>query len=99
MAYFDSGSAAEILDRQCTSCPFGEYQCPVYMAQSLFNCDQMMDGKRELKDCLTFLVDDAGICQVKKLMMQSCEDLVRRHRVIEQYAFLLKQFDKRIVAL
>jgi len=99
MAYFENGTAAEALDRQCESCPLGAYQCPVYMVNSLYNFDQMLEGKEELRDCLLFLVDDTGRCKVRQLVEASCEKSEDRRKTLHQYAFVLKQFEKRVVAV
>jgi len=97
MAYFEDGNASVVLDEQCSDCPLGEKQCPVYMAQTLFNFEQISEENTALRQCLLFLVDDAGVCQVKKMIETVCQDLDQRYRFLNQYAFLLKQFNKRVV--
>ena len=68
MAYFENGTASECLDKTCQSCPLGSRLCPVYLAQNLFNFDQIHEGKELIMRCLHFLVDDEGVCQIKKLI-------------------------------
>jgi hypothetical protein len=99
MAYFENGNKSKVLDKQCLTCPLGNYQCPVYTVQSLFNFDQMEEGNDKLRQSMIFLVDDAGVCQVKQLLDQSCQDLEQKYRMLHQYAFVLKQLDRRIAAL
>jgi len=99
MAYFESGDKSKVLDKQCLTCPLGNYQCPVYTVQSLFNFDQMEEGNEKLRQSMIFLVDDAGVCQVKQLLEQSCQDLEQKYRMLQQYAFVLKQLDRRIAAV
>jgi len=99
MAYFENGNGSKVLDEQCLTCPLGIYQCPVYTVQSLFNFNQMDDGNNELRQSMLFLVDDAGICQVKRLIDQSCQDLEQKYRMLHQCAFVLKQLDRRVAVL
>lgn len=99
MAYFESGNKSKVLDKQCLTCPLGIYQCPVYTVQSLFNFDQMEEGNDKLRQSMLFLVDDAGVCQVKQLLEQSCQELEQKYRMLHQYAFVLKQLDRRIAAV
>jgi len=99
MAYFENGNQSEVLDEQCLTCPLGNHQCPVYTVQSLFNFDQMEGGNDKLRQCMIFLVDDAGVCQVKQLIDQSCQDIEQKYRTLHQFAFVLKQLNRRVVAL
>jgi hypothetical protein len=98
MAYFENGNESNVLDKQCLTCPLGNYQCPVHMIQSLFNFDQMEEGNDQLRQCMIFLVDDAGVCQVKRLMDQSYQDLGQKYHMLQQLAFALKRLDRRIAA-
>lgn len=40
--------------------------CPVYFVQANYNYKQ--SDNKDLTDCLNYLVDDHGICQMKKAM-------------------------------
>lgn len=68
MAYFENGSASELLDKTCQACPLGLSRCPVYLVQNLFNFDQVCDGMEVVMRCLHFLVDDKGNCHIKRLI-------------------------------
>ncbi len=73
MAYFQDGTESKILDEECRSCVLGQGTCPIYLAQCLFNFEQMQDGQERLMQILHLLIDDGGICQVKKLMANKVE--------------------------
>ena len=66
MAYFSNGCEGETLDNQCCDCPLGELPCPTTLVQLTFNYDQCSNEK--LKEAMTMLVDDDGICQTRKLL-------------------------------
>lgn len=70
MAYFPNSSAGEVLDSQCAQCPLGDGPCPVASVQLLYNYDQLEDGQEKLQSALTTLVDEAGICQVRRQLME-----------------------------
>ena len=98
MAYFENGNKSKVLDKQCLTCTLENYQCPVHTVQSLFNFDQMAEGNDKLRQCMTFLVDDAGVCQVKRLIDLSYRDLGQKYRMVHQFAFVLKQLNRRVGA-
>ena len=67
MAYFPSGISGEILEMQCEKCIHGlddTEMCPVYFVQQNYNYEQ--NGNKRLEDCLNYLIDEHGICQMKK---------------------------------
>ena len=63
MAYFSNGSEGGVLDGQCMEC-LPHDPCPIAMAQAEFNYEQC-DNTR-LGDLLEMLIDQNGICQMKK---------------------------------
>ena len=71
MAYFPNGSSGEVLEIQCGRCPLGDGPCPVVGIQMLYNYDQLNSGQKKLKDAMSMLVDDQGICQVHKQLMEN----------------------------
>lgn len=71
MAYFPNGSSGEVLDRQCWECPLGESACPVLAVQMIYNYDQLNNGQEKLREAVTMLVNNDGICQVRKLMLEN----------------------------
>jgi hypothetical protein len=70
MAYFSNGSAGEIFDNQCDECPLGQGPCPIASVQLMYNYDQLSDGQEKLREAMTILVDDEGICQTRKQMIE-----------------------------
>ena len=66
MAYFSNGSEGEILERQCDDCPLGGEgkACPVLGVHLFYNYDQI--GNDDLRNAMNVLVDDKGVCQVRK---------------------------------
>ena len=74
-------------------------KCSVYAVQAFFNFNQMDESTNELKQSMFFLGNDAGLCQVKRLIDQSCQDLEEKHRLLHQCAFVLQQLDRRGAAL
>jgi hypothetical protein len=73
MAYFPNGSSGEVLDEQCFRCPLGEKPCPVLCVQMRYNYDQLDAGQEKLRTALSVLVDDSGICQVRKQILEVVE--------------------------
>lgn len=71
MAYFPNGAAGEVLDRQCEECPLGEGACPVLGVQLLYNYDQLEDGQEKLREAMSMLVNDEGVCEVRKQIQES----------------------------
>lgn len=67
MAYFPNGSSGEILDNQCCDCVHEDEWswCPVYAVQQLFNYDQLGKGQEKLRQAITMLIDEKGICNVR----------------------------------
>ena len=68
MAYFPNGAAGEVLDNQCCECIHAsdDVLCPVYYVQATYNYDQTDNDK--LERCLTHLVNQQGICEMKLVM-------------------------------
>ena len=71
MAYFPNGCAGEVLDVQCADCPLGEGPCPVALVQMMFNYDQCSDDQAKLRQAMSCLVDDEGMCQVRKQILDN----------------------------
>jgi len=94
MAFFEDGKRSGILDKQCQACPFQSTQCPVYMVQGLYNFEQMRTGQQNLRDCLTFLVDDAGKCRVREMLQHVCQD-VSDYCTIQQCALMMSALKKQ----
>ena len=40
--------------------------CPVHFVQLNFNYEQMSAGQEKLRDAMRMLIDDAGVCQIRK---------------------------------
>ena len=69
MAYFPNGSAGAVLDNQCEECLYAfsdDILCPVQSVQMLYNYEQNKNEK--LEECLNHLVDENGICQMKRVL-------------------------------
>ena len=81
MAYFPNGASGEILDTQCADCPafHAEHACPVLAVQMMFNYDQQKEGNKQLREAMTMLVSDAGLCQVKMAWLDGCNDTDKDH--------------------
>lgn len=71
MAYFSNSSEGEVLDVQCYDCPLGGGCCPVLSVQMLYNYDQLEDGQEKLREAMELLVDDKGVCQVRKKILEN----------------------------
>ena len=71
MAYFSNSSEGEVLDVQCYDCPLGGGCCPVRSVQMLYNYDQLEDGQEKLREAMELLVDDKGVCQVRKKILEN----------------------------
>lgn len=69
MAYFSNGCEGETLEIQCRHCPLGDGPCPVQFVQMQYNYVQLDEGQEKLQEAMTALVDDDGICQVRKQLM------------------------------
>ena len=94
MAYFDDGNDSKILDKQCQQCLFRDKQCPIYLAQGLYNYDQMQAGQGALRQCMVLLVDDGGTCQIKKLLDTECKELAKKKRLLDTYTSLWEQYER-----
>ncbi len=72
MAYFANGSEGMILDNQCVDCLHANSNaaCPINFVHITYNYDQCSDGQEKLRDCLSKLVNDSGICQMRKLLAE-----------------------------
>jgi hypothetical protein len=85
VAYFPNGSSGEIFEAQCADCPLGAgwnnpnqkrlfddekpmKPCPTAFVQLSHNYDQVSNPK--LREAMTILVDDKGICQTRKLLLE-----------------------------
>ena len=85
MAYFPNGSSGEVLDAQCANCPLGAgwndpsqqqlfederpmRPCPVALVQLMYNYDQI--GVEKLRNAMTILINDSGICQVRQQLAE-----------------------------
>jgi len=67
MAYFSNGTEGVRLDSQCSECLVpDDAPCPILLAQTHFNYDQCDIPK--LRECLTVLVDENGICRMKSIL-------------------------------
>lgn len=65
MAYFSNGSEGDIFHKQCDEClPW--QPCPIILVQLEYNYDQLNEGNEQLQECLNYLVDADGICQMKQ---------------------------------
>ena len=64
------------------------------MVQGLYNFEQMKQGQHNLRDCLTFLVDDVGKCRVREMIQHVCQD-VSDYRSIQQYVLMMNAFKKQ----
>lgn len=71
MVYFSNGTEGMILDEQCGKCPLHDEGCPVYGVQQLYNYDQLDDGQEKLKDAMSMLVNEKGVCQVREAMKRA----------------------------
>ena len=71
MAYFSNGCEGEVLEVQCADCPLGGGPCPVKLIQLLYNYEQLDDGQEKLKDSMSMLVDNEGVCQVRKQILEN----------------------------
>lgn len=71
MAYFPNGSSGEVLDAQCADCPLGDGPCPVMGIQMLYNYDQLADGQEKLRHAMRLLVNDEGVCEVRKQILEN----------------------------
>ncbi len=69
MAYFPNASDGGRLYAQCEDCPLNKDPdlngCEVLMLHELFNYDQLGDGQEKLREAMTMLVADDGICQIR----------------------------------
>jgi len=73
-AYFSNGSEGEVLDNQCAECPVGsnpDAPCSILAVQSCYNYKQI--GNDDLREAMNMLVDDKGICQMRKVMIEDCK--------------------------
>jgi len=71
MAYFSNGTEGMYFDEQCHNCIHGmndEVMCPIVYVQTTYNYDQLNKGNEQLRDAMTYLVDERGDCQMKKVM-------------------------------
>lgn len=75
MAYFSNGTEGMILDEQCAHCPVGKHpeaSCPIILVQSVYNYEQLKDGNEKLREAMNALVNEKGICQMRKVMVEHC---------------------------
>ncbi|MCK9274831.1 MAG: hypothetical protein M0P57_07060 [Syntrophales bacterium] len=86
MAYFQNGTDSELIDNECRNCELGKELCPVYLAQCLFNFEQMEEGKERLMQVLHLLIDDNGTCQMKKLIEKRNQEQGKRKEYAAYYS-------------
>ncbi len=67
MAYFSNSSDSGVLEKQCDECrvPDGS-PCPVLFVQMHFNYTQNDKKNKDLRDAMTSLIDESGLCLMKK---------------------------------
>lgn len=72
MAYFPNGVSGVVLDEQCMDCIHEDElaMCPVYYVQCTFNYDQCGTGQEKLKEAMSILIDDDGICKVREAFLK-----------------------------
>lgn len=73
MAYFPNGSAGDVLQRQCDSCPIGAEPCPIALAQSLYNFNAV--GNEVATAVLDGLVAPDGACQMVQIIRRLADRL------------------------
>lgn len=69
MAYFPNGTAGMVLAYQCGECLHGMADgigCPIALVQFTYNYTQI--GNAKLRECLEYLIDKKGDCQMKPLI-------------------------------
>ena len=67
MAYFANSSDGFTLDAQCDNCRIDpDMPCPVLLVQLEYNYKQVKNA--DLKAAMNLLVDEKGICQMKKVL-------------------------------
>jgi len=77
MAYFPNGTAGEVLDEQCHQCLHAMNDgvlCPVYYVQMEYNYKQCDDGQECLRAAMNLLVNEAGECQMRRVMFTAGVD-------------------------
>ncbi len=62
--YFANSTEGDVLQQQCDDCVLGQGMCPVMCVQGLHNYSQI--GNKDLRSAMSMLVDDKGVCQVRK---------------------------------
>lgn len=78
MAYFSNSTSGSILDEQCGECMVPhDAPCPVLFCQTTYNYSQV--SKPDQKTVLDNLVDDEGICKMKKVL----DDIPSHHGDID----------------
>ncbi len=71
MAQFSNSSDGAAFDNECSTCKFGENACPIAVAQTMYNYDQV--NNEAATAILNTLVENDGTCKMKKL---SPEDFI-----------------------
>ena len=72
MAYFANGSEGAVLEAQCDNCPLGaapegtDTGCEVLLIHLLYNYDQVGSGQEKLREAMSLLVDDKGVCRIRQ---------------------------------
>ena len=67
MAYFPNGTSGMIFDEQCSECIHEDPTalCPIANVQMEYNYFQCNKGQEKLRECMNFLVNEKGYCQMK----------------------------------
>jgi len=72
MCYFANSTEGMVLDEQCLNCFYlldtedRPTLCPVHSLHLSYNSEQLKN--QQLRDALNVLVNENGVCQVKKLV-------------------------------
>jgi|WetSurMetagenome_2_1015567.scaffolds.fasta_scaffold148707_2 hypothetical protein len=69
MAYFSNGSEGARFEEECSTCPLGEFPCPIAWIQTENNYDACEN--KVATTILNYLVKDNGECAMKKLILKS----------------------------
>lgn len=75
MAYFSNATEGAILDAQCPNCPGGP-QCPVALVQLIYNYDQVTAGNEKLREAISLLISDDGMCNMRASIIDNARQIV-----------------------
>jgi len=76
MAYFSNSTEGMLLDNQCADCILGESECPIALAQNLFNYDAV--NNKVATDILNTIVDNEKGC----VLYTKFQKLLKRKAVV-----------------